>query len=43
MLARDKLRPWLEGPSATTDILHTVPPELHSVAATAGDVQLRLW
>lgn len=43
VLTRDMLRPWLEDPSATTDILHTVPPELHSASVSAGDAQLRLW
>ena len=42
VLTRDKLRPWLEDPSASSDILHAVPPELHAAAVNA-DAQLRLW
>ena len=42
VLTRDKLRPWLEDPSTSSDILHAVPPELHA-AAVNGDAQLRLW
>ena len=42
VLTRDKLRPWLEDPSTSSDILHAVPPELHAAAVNA-DAQLRLW
>ena len=42
VLTRGTLRPWLEDASATADILHAVPPELHAAAA-GSDAQLRLW
>ena len=42
VLTHSMLRPWLEDASATVDILHAVPPELHAAAADS-DAQLRLW
>ena len=42
VLTHSTLRPWLEDASATADILHAIPPELHAAAADGG-TQLRLW
>lgn len=40
VLRRDQVKPWLNDPSATADILHMTPPQLRKVSAEA---QTSLW